>query len=148
MSLKRTAAGEGEAASLAKRPRACRDAQSSGIGTDRDVSLGLEPEDYTIAWICALHLELAASRAIPYDQSIQRRVGLATAIAWPHSCKVASRPSLFRPRLIACFKPPTTTLWEPQTVMAATRRGYNHGAYARRTNPRSTMESLLQAMSY
>ncbi|KAL2207105.1 hypothetical protein CC79DRAFT_1341864 [Sarocladium strictum] len=68
MGLKRTTAGGREAASLAKRSRPIRNPPIFDVDTGRDVSPNLEPEDYTIAWICALHLELAASLALLDEQ--------------------------------------------------------------------------------
>jgi nucleoside phosphorylase len=68
MGLKRTTAGGREAASLAKRSRPIRNPPIFDGDTGRDVSPNLEPEDYTIAWICALHLELAASLALLDEQ--------------------------------------------------------------------------------
>jgi nucleoside phosphorylase len=66
MNQKRTYEGEEPPASLAKRPRTFDTVSNGDIYLNRD----LEPysplvhEEYTIAWICALPLELTASRAM------------------------------------------------------------------------------------
>ncbi|KAK3361560.1 ankyrin repeat-containing domain protein [Lasiosphaeria ovina] len=51
-------------ASLPKRPRTFDTASNSGIYPNHDAHSSLVHGDYTIAWICALPLELAASRAM------------------------------------------------------------------------------------
>ncbi|KAK4148589.1 hypothetical protein C8A00DRAFT_38833, partial [Chaetomidium leptoderma] len=67
MNPKRTYQDENEedpAASLPKRPRTFDSASNGGIYPNHDAYSPLVHRDYTIAWICALHLELAASRAM------------------------------------------------------------------------------------
>ncbi|KAK4182399.1 nucleoside phosphorylase domain-containing protein [Podospora australis] len=51
-------------ASLPKRPRTFDTASNGGIYPNHDAHSPLVHGDYTIAWICALPLELAASRAM------------------------------------------------------------------------------------
>lgn len=51
-------------ASLLKRPRTFDSASNGDIYPNHDEYSSLVHGDYTISWICALHLELAASRAM------------------------------------------------------------------------------------
>ncbi|KAL8392991.1 hypothetical protein RB595_002977 [Gaeumannomyces hyphopodioides] len=64
MNLKRTYQDEEPSASLAKRPRTFDIPSNVGIHPNHDAYSPPVHGDYTIAWICALHLELAASRAM------------------------------------------------------------------------------------
>jgi nucleoside phosphorylase len=64
MNPKRTYEDEEPSANLPKRPRTFDTASSGGIYPHHDAHSPLVHEDYTLAWICALPLELAASRAM------------------------------------------------------------------------------------
>ncbi len=64
MNPKRTYQEEEPSASLPKRPRTFNTASNEGIYPNHDAHSPLVHGDYTIAWICALSLELAASRAM------------------------------------------------------------------------------------
>ncbi|KAK3360763.1 hypothetical protein B0T25DRAFT_578613, partial [Lasiosphaeria hispida] len=64
MNPKRTYQDDEPSASRPKRPRIFDTASSGGIYPNRDAYSPLVHGDYTIAWICALPLELAASRAM------------------------------------------------------------------------------------
>lgn len=64
MNSKRPHQDEESDASHPKRPRTFDIAPNGGMHTSRDAYHPLAHGDYTIAWICALPLELAASRAM------------------------------------------------------------------------------------
>jgi nucleoside phosphorylase len=64
MNPKRTYGDEEPSVSLPKRLRTFDTAFNGGIYLNRDAYSPLVHGDYTIAWICALPLELAASRAM------------------------------------------------------------------------------------
>jgi ankyrin repeat protein/nucleoside phosphorylase len=64
MNPKRTYGDEEPSVSLPKRLRTFNTASNGGIYLNRDAYSPLVHGDYTIAWICALPLELAASRAM------------------------------------------------------------------------------------
>lgn len=64
MNSKRTQQDEEPLASLPKRPRTLGTASTGGIYSNHDSHSPLVHGDYTIAWICALSLELAVSRAM------------------------------------------------------------------------------------
>lgn len=64
MDLKRTYQDEEPSTSLPKRPRTFDAASNGGNYLGHDTYAPLVHEDYTVAWICALPLELAASRAM------------------------------------------------------------------------------------
>jgi nucleoside phosphorylase len=64
MNPKRTYQDEEPPANVPKRPRTFDTASNGGIYPNHDAQSPLVHGDYTIAWICALPLELAASRAM------------------------------------------------------------------------------------
>ncbi|VBB81815.1 Putative Ankyrin repeat domain-containing protein [Podospora comata] len=64
MNPKRTYQDEEPSASLPKRPRIFDTSSNGSIYPNHDAYPPLVHEDYTIAWICALPLELAVSRAM------------------------------------------------------------------------------------
>ena len=64
MNPKRTCQDEEPSASLLKRLRTFDTASNGGIYPNHNAHSPRVHGDYTIAWICALHLELAASRAM------------------------------------------------------------------------------------